>query len=105
MLICSACGKVPRMNKSEFTTKEAAAELDESERLVRLWCQQGRFPHARRVEHPRGDYWLIPKHDVESFTKPKPGPVPKASSNGTQPANGSNAALKGAVKAKKRGKK
>ena len=66
------------MNKSELTTREAAAALDESERLVRLWCQQGRFPNARRVEHPRGDYWVVPSSDVATFTKPKPGPTPKA---------------------------
>ncbi len=65
------------MNKSELTTKEAATQLGESERLVRLWCQQGRFPNAHRVEHPRGDYWVIPIDDTRNFTKPKPGPVPK----------------------------
>ncbi len=65
------------MNKNELTTKEAAARLEESDRLVRLWCQQGRFPNAHLVEHPRGDYWSIPAHDVQNFIKPKPGPVPK----------------------------
>ncbi len=66
------------MTTEELTTSEAAALLDESDRLVRLWCQQGRFPRARRVEHPRGDYWVIPAGDVKSFVKPKPGPAPKA---------------------------
>jgi len=66
------------MNTEGLTTREAAARLDESERLVRLWCQQGRFPHARRVEHPRGDYWVIPPRDIKGFVKPRPGPVPKA---------------------------
>jgi len=66
------------MSTEGLTTREAAARLDESERLVRLWCQQGRFPHARRVEHPRGDYWVIPAGDIKGFVKPKPGPAPKA---------------------------
>lgn len=70
------------MTTKELTTSEAAAHLDESDRLVRLWCQQGRFPHARRVEHPRGDYWVIPYRDVTSFVKPKPGPAPKTKANG-----------------------
>ncbi len=77
MIIFAACGNVRHMSKSELTTKEAAARLEQSERLVRLWCQQGRFPSARRVEHPRGDYWVIPLNDVVTFTKPKPGPTPK----------------------------
>jgi hypothetical protein len=66
------------MNGKELTTSEAAATLGESDRLVRLWCQQGRFPNARRVKHPRGDYWVIPTSDLKDFVKPKPGPVPKA---------------------------
>ncbi len=61
------------MSTEGLTTREAAARLDESERLVRLWCQQGRFPHARRVEHPRGDYWVIPESDLVNFEKPKMG--------------------------------
>ena len=78
MIILTACGKVRLMSKGELTTREAAVRLEESDRLVRLWCQQGRFPNARRVEHPRGDYWVIPASDVTSFIKPKPGPSPKA---------------------------
>jgi hypothetical protein len=62
----------------ELTTRQAAERLGESESLVRLWCQQGRFPGAHLVEHPSGDYWLIPASDLTSFVKPKPGPVPKA---------------------------
>ncbi len=73
------------MSKRELTTREAAAQLGESDRLVRLWCQQGRFPNARLVEHPRGDYWAIPSSDLASFTKPKPGPVPKPKAEVEQP--------------------
>jgi hypothetical protein len=62
----------------QLTTRQAAEWLGESDRLVRLWCQQKRFPGAHLVEHPRGDYWLIPARDLENFVKPKPGPVPKA---------------------------
>jgi hypothetical protein len=71
------------MSTEELTTSEAAARLGESDRLVRLWCKQGRFPNARLVSHPRGDYWTIPASDLKSFVKPKPGPVPKLKSNGS----------------------
>jgi hypothetical protein len=62
----------------ELTTAEVAERLGASDRVVRLWCQAGRFPNARRVETPRGDYWTIPAGDLKNFVKPKPGPVPKA---------------------------
>jgi hypothetical protein len=102
LIILTACGKVRDMDKHELTTKEAAVHLQESDRLVRLWCQQGRFPRARRVEHPRGDYWVIPLRDIETFTKPKPGPVPKVE---TQKANKKSDAVNGGATGKKRGKK
>ncbi|HYX71411.1 MAG TPA: helix-turn-helix domain-containing protein [Nitrososphaera sp.] len=65
------------MDNEELTTGQAAERLGESDRLIRLWCQQGRFPGAHLVEHPRGDYWSIPASDLEGFVKPKPGPKPK----------------------------
>ena len=71
------------MSTETLTTSEAAARLGESDRLVRLWCKQGRFPGAKLVEHPRGDYWTIPASDLKGFVKPKPGPVPKAKANGS----------------------
>lgn len=66
------------MEKEELTTRQAAEKLDESGRVIRLWCQQGRFPNAHLVQHPRGDYWSIPASDLIGFVKPKPGPKPKA---------------------------
>ncbi|MDQ3252638.1 MAG: helix-turn-helix domain-containing protein [Acidobacteriota bacterium] len=89
----------------ELTTREAAARLDESDRLVRLWCQQGRFPHARRVEHPRGDYWAIPASDLKGFVKPKPGPVPKSAHTTETRAPGRIRANNSTSTGKKRGGK
>jgi hypothetical protein len=74
------------MGTEVLTTKEAAARLDESDRLVRLWCKQGRFPGAKMVTHPRGDYWTIPASDLKDFVKPRPGPTPKAKTAPAKPA-------------------
>jgi excisionase family DNA binding protein len=62
----------------ELTTTEAAERLGVAQVTVRLWCKQGRFPNARLVEHPRGDYWVIPPGDLRGVEPRKPGPVPKA---------------------------
>jgi hypothetical protein len=106
LIIFAACGRLGGMATKELTTSEAAAHLDESDRLVRLWCQQGRFPNARRVEHPRGDYWIIPLHDVEGFIKPKPGPTPRKSADtGEKTATGRIRASNGTSTTKKGGKK
>ena len=64
--------------KERLATRQAAQRRGESNRLVRLWCQKGRFPGARLVGHPRTDYWLIPVRDLKDFVKPKPGPAPQA---------------------------
>ena len=93
------------MATKELTTREAAARLDESDRLVRLWCQQGRFPNARRVEHPRGDYWTIPLQDVEGFIKPKTGPVPKSAPSTQKRATGQIRARNGTSTGKQKGVK
>ncbi len=105
MIIFAACGRVGGMATKELTTREAAARLDESDRLVRLWCQQGRFPNARRVEHPRGDYWTIPLQDVEGFIKPKTGPVPKSAPSTKKRGTGHASARNGTSTGKKKGGK
>ena len=78
------------MSTETLTTSEAAERLGESVRLVRLWCQQGRFPGAELVEHPRGDYWTIPARDLKTFVKPKPGPAPKPKADAPKPARRSS---------------
>jgi hypothetical protein len=78
------------MSTETLTTSEAAARLGESDRLVRLWCKQGRFPGAKLVDHPRGDYWTIPARDLKDFVKPKPGPAPKPKADEPKPARRSS---------------
>lgn len=54
----------------ELTTKELAERLNTAERVARRWCEENRFPNARKEQSPRGDYWLIPESDLENFQKP-----------------------------------
>lgn len=62
---------------SELTTSQAAERLSVGISTVRLWCQQGRFPHARAQDTPRGVVWLIPENDLNNFEKPRRGAPPK----------------------------
>ena len=66
------------MANQELTTREAAARLNVADVTVRLWCRQGRFPHARAVDTPRGAIWYIPEKDLNGFQPPQPGRPPKA---------------------------
>jgi hypothetical protein len=66
------------MGEVELTTTQVAARLEADARLIRLWCQQGRFKNARQVDTPRGAVWLIPESDLKGFKPPKMGRPPKA---------------------------
>jgi len=65
---------------ADLTTSEVATRLGKENRLVRLWCQQGRFPNARAEETPRGPVWYIPESDLKGFTAPTMGRPPKPKS-------------------------
>lgn len=61
-----------------LTTTEAAALLAERGIMVKVdtikhWCQQGKFPNARRIGGPRRGTWLIPQGDLEAFIPPTMG--------------------------------
>ncbi len=92
------------MADQELTTTEVAGRLKAADVTVRLWCRQGRFPNARLVEHPRGDYWLIPESEVKKFEPPQmgrpPGKVSTAKKAATSAAKASNGAS-----VKKKGKR
>lgn len=91
----------------EMTSSQVAERLDVAHSTVRAWCNKGLFPNATRHVTPAGSYWTIPESDLKGFQQPQPGRPPKqaASTNGTKPASGSNAALTAAAKAKKKGKR
>lgn len=57
----------------DLTVKEVAERLGKDNRLIRLWCKQGRFPNARLEETPRGGVWLIPEKDLRGFQEPQMG--------------------------------
>lgn len=77
------------MTNSELTSTQVAERFDVSPATVRLWCSQGKFAHARLVEHPRGDYWVIPENDLKGFEPPKMGRPPKPKANGAGGKKGS----------------
>ena len=65
------------MADAELTSSQVAERLEVSPATVRLWCSQGRFKSARRVEHPRGDYWIVPERELRDFEPPKMGRPPQ----------------------------
>ncbi len=64
--------------KAMLTTQEVAEQLGVAYQTVMAWIYQGKFPNTQKEETPRGDYYLIPQSDVNSFEKPKRG-RPKSS--------------------------
>jgi excisionase family DNA binding protein len=68
--------------EAKMTVKEAAALLGAGESSVRMWCVEGKFPHAEYVQSPRGAYWMIPESDLDGFKKRDRGRPPKAATNG-----------------------
>lgn len=57
----------------KLTTSQVAERLGVGQSTVNLWCRQGRFPQAERVETPQGGYWLVPESNLVGFELPKMG--------------------------------
>ncbi len=87
-----------------LTTDQAAARLGITPSRVRVLIRSGRLP-AQKF----GRAHVISEPDLKLVLDRKigrpPGKASTADKAATQPANGSNKALKEAAKAKKRGKK
>jgi len=66
----------------ELTSSQAAKQLGVDARLLRLWCQQGRFPNAYTKEESRGPVWIIPESDLNDFEPPKMGRPRKVAEEG-----------------------
>ena len=53
------------MNSAKIlTVKQAAERLESSRSTIRLWCQQGKFPNAKKIVTPVGEHWEIPEGDL-----------------------------------------
>jgi excisionase family DNA binding protein len=86
-----------------LTTPEVAARLNISTRRVLALIESGRLPSQQF-----GRDHVIKESDLKLVADRKTGRPPgkqAADKAATQPANGSNAALTAAAKAKKKGKK
>ena len=88
----------------KLTTAQVAERLDVSHPTVKLWCRQGKFPHASLEEETRGPVWRIPESDLETFVKPIAGRPPKSAPAPEKRATGSARARNGAS-TKKKGRK
>jgi excisionase family DNA binding protein len=59
--------------KETLTTAQAAERLNVAQPTVKLWCRQGKFPHATLEQTARGPVWQIPVSDLKDFTPPQMG--------------------------------
>ncbi len=55
------------MDAPYYTITEVARILHRHPNTIRIWCQQGVFPNARKI----GRGWYIPKIDIEPEVKEK----------------------------------
>lgn len=58
----------------EFTISETAERFKRDRSSVLRWIQSNKFPNARLVTSPLGDYWMIPESDLDNFEIPRRGP-------------------------------
>jgi hypothetical protein len=96
------------MSERSLSTAQVAERIGVSERTVRLWCKQGKFPNAHTKETPFGDYWIIPESDLNGFERPQPGRPSKQAGSTEKAATGranANGGTPTKRAAKKRGKK
>lgn len=56
-----------KANPVMLTVREVAERTGASQRSVRLWAQQGKFPGAKLEDSPAGSYWLIPETALDGF--------------------------------------
>lgn len=75
------------MAEKTYTARQLAERYNVAGSTVRGWLLRQLIPGAYLKETELGDsYWLVPESALKNFVPPKPGPVPKAKSNGAAPA-------------------
>jgi len=52
---------------NDFTIQDAARRLGINERTMRLWVEQGKFPHAYRLDPTSRSVYRIPEEDLNRF--------------------------------------
>ena len=57
----------------EFTIAQLAEKFQRDRSSILRWIQSGKFPNARLITSPLGEYWIIPAGDIENFKLPTPG--------------------------------
>ena len=53
-----------------LTTKDLSERFGVHHVTARKWCERGLFPNAKKLDSPRGQYWVVPESDLKDF-KPK----------------------------------
>ena len=66
-----------------LTIREVSQMTGAAPSSIRVWLndddeRKRRFPGARKVSSPIGDYWLIPENDVQDYKNPGRGRPRKA---------------------------
>jgi hypothetical protein len=70
-----------------MTAKQFAEQMDVNYRTALNWLEAGLVPGAERKSSPIGEYWEISEAAL-SMERPKPGPKPKAATNGASRKKG-----------------
>jgi hypothetical protein len=77
------------MAEKTLTARQVAERYNVAGSTVRGWLLRKLIPGAYLKESGLGDsYWLVPESSLKNFTPPKPGPAPKAKSNGAAKKKG-----------------
>jgi hypothetical protein len=50
--------------EKKLTVIQVAERLEASRGTISRMCRQGKFPNAKKIESPIGDYWEIPENDL-----------------------------------------
>lgn len=58
----------------EFTIAEVAEKYHRDRSNVLRWIKAKKFPNARMIIAPIGNYWMIPETDLKNFRSPRRGP-------------------------------
>jgi hypothetical protein len=71
------------MSEKTYTARQLAERYGVARSTARGWLNRRLIPRARLEKTELGDsYWIVPESALTDFVPPKPGPIPKAKTNG-----------------------